>query len=184
MKFNSLINKDVLCAKYNLFSRDLRKLNTVSDYLGQLVIDHDRQDQLDMQAAPKDEAGEYQIDPDHSGVDILINAMKKRHMRKQLRKKKSVKKIGNPEEDGNALVPSFLNNSSLALAKVDVKNEIQTLAKKWISDGDERKTSKKEIERPEREYPYNEPIARSGCFSRYAGWPIGTYYCFQSGGFW
>lgn len=152
VKFNSLINKDVLCAKYNLFSRDLRKLNTVSDYLGQLVIDHDRQDQLDMRAAPKDEAGEYEVDPDHSGVDILINAMKKRHMRKQLRKKKNVKKIGNPEEDGNALVPSFLNNNSLALAKVDVKNEIQTLAKKWISDGDERKTSKKEIERPKREH--------------------------------
>lgn len=152
MKFNSLINKDVLCAKYNLFSRDLRKLNTVSDYLGQLVIDHDRQDQLDMRAAPKDEAGEYEVDPDHSGVDILINAMKKRHMRKQLRKKKNVKKIGNPEEDGNALVPSFLNNNSLALAKVDVKNEIQTLAKKWISDGDERKSAKKEIERPKREH--------------------------------
>lgn len=152
VKFNSLINKDVLCAKYNLFSRDLRKLNTVSDYLGQLVIDHDRQDQLDMRAAPKDEAGEYEVDPDHSGVDILINAMKKRHMRKQLRKKKNVKKIGNPEEDGNALVPSFLNNNSLALAKVDVKNEIQTLAKKWISDGDERKSAKKEIERPKREH--------------------------------
>ncbi|KAL6936355.1 hypothetical protein ACO0OL_002555 [Hanseniaspora opuntiae] len=152
VKFNSLINKDVLCAKYNLFSRDLRKLNTVSDYLGQLVIDHDRQDQLDMRAAPKDEAGEYEVDPDHSGVDILINAMKKRHMRKQLRKKKNVKKIGNPEEDGNALVPSFLNNNSLALAKVDVKNEIQTLAKKWISDGDERKSAKKEIVRPKREH--------------------------------
>ncbi|CAI8495727.1 unnamed protein product [Hanseniaspora opuntiae] len=152
VKFNSLINKDVLCAKYNLFSRDLRKLNTVSDYLGQLVIDHDRQDQLDMRAAPKDEAGEYEVDPDHSGVDILINAMKKRHMRKQLRKKKNVKKIGKPEEDGNALVPSFLNNNSLALAKVDVKNEIQTLAKKWISDGDERKSAKKEIVRPKREH--------------------------------
>lgn len=147
VKFNSLINKDVLCAKYNLFSRDLRKLNTVSDYLGQLVIDHERQDQLDMRATLKDEAGEYHVDPDHSGVDILISTMKK-----QLRKKRNVKKIGNPEEEDNARVPSFVNNSTLALAKVDVKNEIQALAKKWMSDGDERKTSKKEIERPKREH--------------------------------
>ncbi|SGZ40617.1 uncharacterized protein HGUI_02817 [Hanseniaspora guilliermondii] len=151
-KFNSLISKDVLCTKYNLFSRDLRKLNTVSDYLGQLVIDKDRQEQMDMQSSSKEETGEYEVDPDHSGVDILINTMKRRHMKKQLQKKKNVKKIGNPEEDGNVSVPSFLNNNTLALVKMDVKNEIQTLAKKWISDGDERKTSKNTTEKPKKEH--------------------------------
>lgn len=149
-KFNSLINKDVLCAKYNLFSRDLRKLNTVSDYLGQLVIDKDNEEHFEVKNKRalniKEDNAEYEIDPSHSGVDILIHAMRKRHLKKKLQNSKNVKKIGVPEEHGNALVPSFLNNNSLALAKIDVKHEIKTLAKKWITDEDKKTVFKKKDE--------------------------------------
>lgn len=148
-KFNSLINKDVLCAKYNLFSRDLRKLNTVSDYLGQLVIDKDHEEHLQIKNKKiinmNDEVKDYEIDPSHSGVDILIHAVRDRHLKKKMQNKKSVRKIGVPEETGNALVPSFLNNDALALAKIDLSNEIKSLAKKYFSDDENNKTKKKNI---------------------------------------
>ncbi len=69
-----------------MFSRDLRKLNTVSDYLGQLVIDKDNEEHFEVKNKRaldiKEDNAEYEIDPSHSGVDIFDSCYEKKHLKK------------------------------------------------------------------------------------------------------
>ena len=160
-KFNSLISKNDLCKKYNLFPRDLRKLNTVTDYMGMLVIDKDNKNDPNNITSSNNTTttnssngpnylhlnnnhinrnhfnhsqlvvNHLDIDPSESGVNILLDAVRKRKSlkieeinRKQNKAKKSNNKNSKQlaleviKQKPMSLTASFMDNKNLTLSNL------------------------------------------------------------------
>lgn len=144
-KFNSLISKDELCKRYSLFPRDLRKLNTVNDYMGQLVVEKESKGESPVNTIkhiplnhnninhnhfnhPELVVNHLDIDSSESGVNILLDAVRKRKLLKiesmeKTQKQVAISKNNNkqvaldilPEKKSLSLTASFMDNKNLTL---------------------------------------------------------------------
>lgn len=144
-KFNSLISKDELCKRYSLFPRDLRKLNTVNDYMGQLVVEKDNKCEGPVSTIkhiplnhnninhnhfnhPELVVNHLDIDSSESGVNILLDAVRKRKLLKIESMEKTQKQVALsknnsiqvaldilPDKKSLSLTTSFMDNKNLTL---------------------------------------------------------------------